>query len=318
MSAVKLVAILVFDGFDLLEACSATATFELASALHASPVYDPRLVSIHGGPVRSSSGVVLDTMELRGREYDTVLVVGGEERPERLQEQAAAAGIESYFAKARRVAGVGSGIYLLASAGFLAAGRFTTHWALADELRRRRPDLDVRADPLWMRNGPVITGAGGAATIDIALALVTEDLGQAAAQRCAQELVHPYPRPNSQAHHAGSVELNATSDEIVRLVSYVQANLAEPLPVAVLAAVAGLSERKLRRALEIEVGLTPAKLVERLRLAGARRGLQDGLDLTQVASAMGFRNVSSMRLVFMRVLGQPPQSFRRRAMQTAG
>src|SRR5262245_32541866 len=186
------VAIVIHPGFQLLDVAGPTSAFEIAERFRPGS-YDLRLLAPGGGPVESSSGVTLSTRSLRQGAHDTIVVSGGEI----VRSPAAAEKIISWLARvrARRIASVCSGAFLLAAAGRLDGRRATTHWASSDDFRRRYPRVKLDPDRIFVRDGDIWTSAGITAGIDLALALVEDDLGAEVARQTAQQLVVPQRPP---------------------------------------------------------------------------------------------------------------------------
>ena len=306
------VGLIVFPGFQILDAAGPLAAFEVPSrALEPSP-YAVELLSRQGGLVRSSIGVSVMTAPFDDDAFDTLLVVGGWG----IETPAACPGTLEFVrnARARRIGSVCSGAYVLAEAGLLDGRRAATHWRRTDDFRLRYPRVRVEADAIFVRDDPVWTSAGITAGIDLALALIADDLGEEMSRRTAQELVVFHRRPGGQSQHSALLELAPKSDRIGRALAYARSNLAEPLSVERLAEAAGLSSRQFARLFLRETGRTPAKAVEQLRVEAARIEVEAHRhSLVEVARLTGFNDTDRMRTAFLRAYGQPPQALRRGA-----
>ena len=171
---------------------------------------------------------------------------------------------------ARRITSVCSGAYLLAEAGLLDGRRATTRWESSHDLERRYPKIDLDSERIFVRDGPVWTSAGISAGIDLALALIEDDLGPEPAHKAAQQLVVHQRRPGGQLQFDSLVELGGRTGRFVALIDWMREHLAEPLTVEQLAERAAMSPRNFARAFTSETGTTPTKAVERLRLETAR------------------------------------------------
>ena len=179
-------AVVIFPGFQLLDAAGPTAAFEIAERFRPGS-YDLKLRAPGGGQVASSAGLRLSAEPLRDAAFETVVVSGGD-----LVRSMPAFGVIVAWlgrTKARRTASVCSGAYLLAAAGLLDGRRATTHWASTVDFARRHPSVRLDAERIFVRDGDVWTSAGISAGIDLALALIEDDLGPEAARRTAQQLV---------------------------------------------------------------------------------------------------------------------------------
>jgi len=218
----------------------------------------------------------------------------------------------------RRVTSICTGAFVLAEAGLLDGRRATTHWYYAQDLRRRFPNIKIEDDRIFIIDGPVWTSAGATAGLDLALAMVEKDLGAEAARSVARKLVMHHRRAGGQSQHSELLALSPKSDRIQNALSYAEKNLASPLSVDKLAAVANLSPRQFSRAFQAETGQSPAKAVEKLRLEAARLMIeQSHHPIDVVARETGFADRRRMREAFLRSFGQPPQVFRRNARQEA-
>jgi transcriptional regulator GlxA family with amidase domain len=311
----RTIAIVIFPGFQLLDAAGPIAAFELAGRESARPPYRIRVLARAAGPVASSSGVMLTAEALPAPSgIDTLLVVGGRGTREADPDPELLAWLRDTAPAARRVASVCTGAFVLAAAGLLDGRRVTTHWRYAATLARQYPTTEVEPDRIFVRNGNVWTSAGITAGIDLALALIGEDLGEALAKRTAQWLVVYHRRPGGQSQFSALLRLDLPGGRFGPLLAWARERLHEPLPVERLADRAAMSPRHFARAFAAETGTTPAKAIEHLRLEAARAHVEDGSDpIDRVAVAAGFRDPERMRRAFIRAFGQPPQALRRAA-----
>jgi transcriptional regulator GlxA family with amidase domain len=305
----RAIAIVIHPGFQLLDAAGPTAAFEIAERLRPGS-YDLKLLAPGGGQVESSSGLKLSTEPLAGGEFDTVIVSGGE----LVRSMAAFHEIAAWLnqVRARRTASVCSGAFLLAKAGLLDGRRATTHWASTDHFGRLYPKVRLDAERIFIRDGDVWTSAGISAGIDLALALVEDDLGPEVARRTAQQLVVHQRRPGGQSQFSALVELGGRTGRFAALIHWMREHIAEALTIERLADRAAMSPRHFARAFTAETGTTPAKAVERLRLEIARAAVETGrTPLERIAEDTGFGDPGRMRRAFIRTFGQPPQALRR-------
>jgi len=310
---VRSIAIVLHPGFQLLDTAGPTAAFEMAERFqpgsYTLTVMSPG-ISRATARVESSSGLSLAAEPLRDGPFDTVLVSGGEI----IRSMAAAQQIVAWLkgVTARRIASICSGAFLLAEAGLLDGKRATTHWDSTERLERGYPKVKLDAERIFIRDGDIWTSAGISAGIDLALALIEDDLGRDLARRVAQQLVVHQRRPGGQSQFSALVELGGRTGRFAELIDWMHANLAEPLTVEYLAERAAMSTRNFARAFTAETGTTPAKAVERLRLETARTAVETGHDsFERIAETTGFGDPGRMRRAFLRGLGQPPQALRR-------
>jgi transcriptional regulator GlxA family with amidase domain len=246
---------------------------------------------------------------------DTLVVAGGEgARVAAAEDEALVEWVRLASRRARRTVSVCTGAYLLAAAGLLENRRATTHWAFCEDLARSFDTVDVEPDPVFVRDGDVWTSAGITAGIDLALALVEEDLGPRTALAVARELVVFLKRPGGQSQFSSALAAQqASRPELRELQAWIAGNLEQDLTIPVLAERALMSERTFTRAFHREVGQTPAAYVEALRIERARDLLQDGApSLDGVASASGFASAEVLRRAFHRRVGVSPAEYRER------
>jgi transcriptional regulator GlxA family with amidase domain len=249
-----------------------------------------------------------------GEPLDTLVVAGGWGTREASACAETLDFVRAAASRARRVASVCSGAFVLAAAGLLDGRRATTHWTRTAELARAYPRIRVEPDRIFIRDGDVWTSAGITAGIDLALALAADDLGEAVAKRAAQHLVVYYRRPGGQSQFSALLEADRPDGRFSPLLTWARERLGERLPVERLAARAAMSPRHFARAFTAETGMTPAKAIERLRLEAARERVEAGGEpIEGVAAQTGFGDPERMRRAFLRAFGQPPQALRRAA-----
>jgi transcriptional regulator GlxA family with amidase domain len=206
-----------------------------------------------------------------------------------------------------------TGAFLLGAAGLFDGRRAVTHWRECNELARRCPEAKVESDPIFVRDGAVWSSAGITAGIDLALALVEEDLGRDLALAVARHLVVFLKRPGGQSQFSTALSLQMADDRFAALHDWMTNNVASNLSLPALAERAGMSERTFSRRYVEATGHTPARAVERLRLETARRLLSDTrLPVKRIAERCGFGSEETMRRSFIRVLSATPQDYRAR------
>jgi transcriptional regulator GlxA family with amidase domain len=220
---------------------------------------------------------------------------------------------------ARRVVGLCTGSYLLAEAGLLDGRTATTHWEDCDELARRYPRVRVERDPIYVRDGPVYTSAGSTAGLDLVLALVEEDLGRRVALQVARRMVFFLKRPGGQAQFSALLSTQMAESEPVReLQAWILEHPTADLSADALARRLGTSPRNFFRVFVRDVGMTPGRFVERVRVEAARRLLEEtSRGTSDVAAACGFGCPETMRVAFRRTLGVSPNRYRNRFSRPA-
>ena len=216
--------------------------------------------------------------------------------------------------QAGQLVSVCTGAFLLAEAGLLDGRRVTTHWSRCDDLRRQYPAVQVDPEPIFVKDGRIATSAGITAGIDLALALVEDDLGRDTALAVARQLVVFLRRPGNQAQFSAQLSAQVAQRAPLRDVQqWIADHPAADLSVQALASQASLSPRQFARAFAAEVGIPPGRYVDRVRLETARRRLEDTADgIEQTARSCGYGTPEAMRRAFVRVLGVSPGEYRRR------
>ena len=310
----RTVAVLIFPDFQLLDAAGPLSVFEIAGREAGSPAYRLRVVARTAGAIASSSGIQLVAEAFPDDPLDTLIVAGGLGSRQAAACAETLAYIRAAALRARRVASVCTGAFVLAAAGLLDGRRATTHWRWAGEFARAYPQIRVEPDRIFVRDGDVWTSAGITAGIDLVLAMVAEDLGEALAKRAAQRLVVYHRRPGGQSQFSALLETDRPGSRFSTLLVWARERLDERLPVERLADCAAMSPRHFARAFAAETGMTPAKAIERLRLEAARERVESGAEpIEGVAAHTGFGDPERMRRAFIRAFGQPPQALRRAA-----
>jgi transcriptional regulator GlxA family with amidase domain len=306
------IAFLVFPEFQILDLTGPLAAFEMPARNMVPKPYRLQVLSESGGLVKSSSGLTIVTEKIGASCFDTVIAIGGLGALRASRSPRVKAFVRSAARKSRRVTSVCSGTFILAAAGLLDGLRATTHWSAATLLQRRYPGIRIESDRIFVKQGSIWTAAGVTAGIDLALALIEEDLGSEAAKAAARQLVVYYRRPGGQSQFSALLDLEATSERVQRALSYARAHLGKVRSVEQLAKAAGLSPRQFGRLFLAETGQTPAKAVEKLRADMARtRVEQSDEPIEAIARTVGFSDPERMRRAFVRTYGQPPQSLRR-------
>lgn len=311
------IGFIVPQRFQLMSLAALTA-FELANMPPRGPSYDIQLLSERGGLIESSSGMTLQTKAFGDPAFDTVIVGSITEMKIPPFDPALIAFVKEAAQASRRIASICSGAFVLAEAGLLNGRRATMHWAHASEFRARFPNVVTQEDRIFINDGPVWTSAGMTAGIDLALALLDNDLGADAAKLVARLLVMNQRRLGGQKQHSALLDLTPKSDRIESVLAHIRRNLRNPLTIEELADVANLSARQFSRAFLAETGQSPAKAVEQLRLEAARFMIEQGRHtINVVAQETGFADRERMRRAFVRTYGVPADILRKNARRDA-
>ncbi|MEM7504554.1 MAG: GlxA family transcriptional regulator [Pseudomonadota bacterium] len=313
------VVFVAFPQVVLMDLIGPWEVFALANALadSDSPPYSLELVSgTNGAKIPSWSGITLESHRPAKTSRGTIdtLVVPATGMAWAPEADRFSAVLRRLAKRSRRIVSICGGAFLLAEAGLLDGKKATTHWRGTEGLAARYPNVDVQADPIFVKDENIYTSAGVTAGIDLALALVEEDLGQAMALDCARNLVVFMRRPGGQSQFSATLESqHAERDVINDLVAWAADNLSNELSVQVLAERAHMSVRNFSRVFRNEVGQTPAAFIERLRVDATRQRLEETDEsMDEISKHCGFRSADSMRRSFRRVVKVAPSDYRKR------
>ena len=327
----RLVVILAFEDVQLLDVAGPVQVFASANEIgcgtrgassHGAP-YRIAVVSRRGGPIRSSSGLPLVTQPIAktvgNKRVDTLIVPGGPGVDRAANDKNTVAWICRHVSAARRSASVCTGAFLLAEAGALSGRAATTHWKFCARLQQDYPDIKVDPDPIYVRDGNVWTSAGVTAGIDLTLALVRDDLGRKLAMQVARQLVVFLNRPGGQSQFSVPLEAQIAAadgnapNHFEPLHDWIAENVAGDLRVERLAEQAGMSARNFARVYAATMGVTPARMVEKIRVEAVRRSLEEtDVPIKRIAAACGFHQEERLRRAFARQVGVTPAVYRER------
>ncbi|MEU1431778.1 GlxA family transcriptional regulator [Nocardia sp. NPDC005746] len=320
----RVVLIVVFDGFQLTDLAGPADVFSGAAALLGDGGgYRVELAAAQAGPVRSSCGIEVTArhgLDTWTGPLDLLLVVGGLAFWAASGDAELVAGIRRVAAVADRVGSVCSGTFLLARAGLLDGRRATTHWAGGELLAQQFPAITTEPDRIYVRDGPIWTSAGVTAGIDLALAIVAADHGPELAREVARWMVVYLHRPGGQSQFSAPLTGNPPRrDPLRELQVWMEEHPAADLSLPALALRVGMSTRHFSRVFVGETGTTPARYVERVRIAAARRLLETtDQPMDRVAAAVGLSSPETLYRIFHRHLGIPPGEYRARFKNSEG
>ena len=324
---VRRVAILAMPDVHTLDVAGPFDIFERAAklvenrSLVGGSTYTVEILTTKTGPLGTSTGLQFlghrSFRRVRGG-IDTLLVVAGQAIPSTLIEPSILRWLQRMAPQVRRLCSICAGAFVLAAAGLLDGRRATTHWGFCQILASRYPHIEVDPDPIFVRDGNVYTTAGVTAGMDLALALVEEDYGHEVAVKIARDLVLFMRRPGGQSQFSSQLLLQAADREPLReLLGWMADHLNQDLSVEALANQVNMSPRHFARVFAQEVGVTPARFVEKLRLEAARRRLEESSQSVEVISVeTGFGSAESMRRSFLRHLRVTPTDYRSRFQLT--
>ena len=314
----RIVVIVVFDDVKLLDAAGPAEVFAEANRFGAA--YRLKIASVDGRDVTTSIGTRFAVTDRIAsiESADTFLVAGGDMLVGRPIDPALVDALKTVPNRTRRVASICTGSFILAQAGLLRGRRATTHWRHTRLLARAFPDVAVEPDAIFVRDENVFTSAGVSAGIDLALALVEDDYGAELVRDVARSLVVYLKRAGGQSQFSVLVEADPPRQSALRAVTEaIAANPAADHSVKSLAAQASLSTRQLARLFQSELGTTPARYVEMVRIDAARAELDAGRTVTDTAHVAGFGSAETLRRVFVNHLGVSPKAYRDRFRTTS-
>ena len=321
------IGVLVWPGCDVLDVCGPIDVFFYAKYWlqrfgRTEPGYQCDIVAASPGPVKTTCGIeLIATHGYSDIEdgLDTLVVVGGAEAEQASMDPSLVECVRSMAPRARRVASICTGAFILAAAGLLHQRRVTTHWMFAGLLARAYPSIDVDASLIFARDGNIYSSGGITAGIDLALSLVEEDVGGEIALAVARTVVVFPRRPGGQSQFSAYMNLleEKNRPEIQELLAWILGHPGEDLSVEALADRMGMSPRNFARLFRCETGETPAQFAERARADAARIRLeQSALPVETIAEQCGFGNTERMRRTFQRHFEVSPHDYRARFRST--
>ncbi|GAB3003039.1 GlxA family transcriptional regulator [Mycobacterium bourgelatii] len=308
-----MVVIVVFDDVTMLDVAGAGEVFAEANRFGAN--YRLKIASVNGGDVVTSIGTRLGVTDAISsiEAADTVMVAGSDHLPRRPIDPALVEAVRSIAGRTKRLASICTGSFVLAQAGLLDGRRATTHWHDVRLFARAFPEITVEPDAIFVRDGDIFTSAGISAGIDLALSLVEADHGTDLVRAVARWLVVYLKRAGGQSQFSVLVEADPPPESPLRKVTdAISADPAANHTVNSLAARASLSTRQLTRLFQSELGTTPARYVELVRIDAARAALDAGRTVADTARLAGFGSPESLRRVFVDHLGVSPKAYRER------
>jgi len=315
--APKLVVFVVYPDIVLLDLVGPLQVFSHAlDPATGANGYHCAVTSFEGGTVVTNTVVSIPSEPMSRylkRQIHTLVIVGGDGANHAMRDEALLEKITKFSSGAQRVCSVCSGALVLAATGILDGRRAVTHWDDCQTLEDEFPAIRVEMDPIYIRDDNVWTSAGITAGIDMALAIVTEDLGRPAALQIARSMVTQMARSGGQSQFSPILgrQLRDAAGRFDDLHQWIADNLQKNLQVEALAERMNMSARNFSRTYSKEMGLTPAKAVEAIRTEAARELLETtDRDMKQVAAQCGFNDAERMRRAFMRLLNVSPSDYR--------
>jgi transcriptional regulator GlxA family with amidase domain len=312
MRETRLMVLVTSEGAQALDVVGPADVFSAANAIGASPEYKIEFASAQGGLIQMSNGLKMMTRPAASiRTPAHTVMVGGTLFPNP-QTDPLVRKVAQLARRAIRVTSVCTGAFVLAEAGLLDGRNATTHWSACRRLARQYPHVTVLDERIYVRDGDVWTSAGVTAGMDLALALVEADHGQAVAREVAKWLVVYLQRPGGQSQFSFQTASPAAgAPSVEKVVEWINDNLANDCSVERLADVGAMSVRHLTRVFTEEVGDPPARFVQVRRLEEARVLLETTtLDLTAVTKRVGFQRLETLHRGFRERFGVTPTQHR--------
>lgn len=312
------VVIVTYEGAKLLDAAGPLQAFSEARLDDGNPAYQVVLASEGGGLVGTDTGVALDTRRLDDdvlHGVDTLLVAGGNLTVPPVATALLCIRLADYLDRPRRLGSICTGAFILAQLGVLDDREATTHWSACSKLEREHPRVRVKPDAIFVTSGHIWTSAGVSAGIDMALAMIQDDLSHLAALDVARAMVLFLKRPGGQSQFSVELQrqMHDARGKFDDLHDWIRDNLDKDLSVPALARAARMSPRNFARVYHRETSESPARAVEKVRIEAARRLLEAGADPIQVvARRTGFGDDERMRRAFVKTYGISPQDYRNR------
>lgn len=318
-SPVRRIVFVIYPGVTLLDVTGPLQAFSSANnteIANGEQHYQIEVASPDGGPITTDCQVDLSSISLEQaacEPIDTLIVAGGNGVFDAVEQEDLVNWLAATSKGCRRIASTCMGSFLTAAAGLINGHSVTTHWRQVDELKRRFPNIDVKRDPLFVRAGNMWSSAGVTAGIDLALAMIEEDMGHEAAMQVAQALVVFFKRPGGQAQFSDVLNIQASETEglFADLHAWIAGHLQSDLSVQKLAERIAMSPRSFSRKYKEKMGLTPAKAVEIMRVDAAKRALaRSDQPLAKIAFNTGFSDEQRLRRAFQRHVGVSPMAYR--------
>lgn len=306
---------LALPGVQLLDVAGPLDVFSEANVQSGYKAYETCVIGLSRDPVISSSGVRLlpdQMIDKVAQTFDTLLVAGAPHLSPVKMDPRLLQWLRTHAPRCRRYGSVCSGALFLAASGLISGKKITTHWAIADDLRSHFPDVVLEIDAMHVRDGKVCTAAGVTAGLDLALALVEEDLGREVAKKVASQLVMFFKRPGGQLQFSRSHGTSPAGRSILQEIQrWVISNPEENITTATLASRANLSTRHFVRLFQEEMGITPSIWIRTVRIDHARKMLEAGKRPKEVCAAVGFSDIDTFRRAFQHLVGVTPSEYSR-------
>ncbi len=221
--------------------------------------------------------------------------------------------LRKWHQKGAYIAGICTGVAILAESGLLDGRQATTHWAVAETLRERYPAVMWRPDQFITEDGQLYCSGGVYASIDLSLFLVEKLCGHEIALQCAKSLLLSMPRSSQAGYAVLPLSLPHSDAKIRETEEYLQAHMARDISIDFMAERIGMGPRSFIRRFKAATGHAPGAYVQSLRMAVAKELLENGsIPVVTVSSRVGYSDLAFFRRLFKRHTGLTPTEYRER------
>jgi len=311
----KRVGFVLFDRFTALDLFGPMEVLRCSQS-HGGADYQIQLIGDEQRLYKAESGarVMADITFDQIDSLDLLIVPGGKGTRIRTTQEVICPWLRDNAHKFERIVSICTGAFLLAEAGLVNDKTITTHWQYVDEFQCRYPNIKLQANALFVQNEHISTSAGVSSGIDLALKIVEDDNGSEVAAKIARMLVVHYRRSGDQAQYSEPLKFQQKADSAFSSLSgWIMNHLSNNLSTQVLAEQAGMSERNFYRRFKLQMGVTPSKYIERIRLDYARQLLTEkDWPNKRIAQACGYPQVDVFRRAFERRFAVSPKDYRQR------
>lgn len=307
----------MYDGYSALDLTGPSMVFSSVGRFDFALEYDIFYASVSGGRIDAFGGPPIETQKLADMTVDldtTILVVGSEARGTNaaVNNPVLIGWLQDAANGSERIGSVCTGAFILAEAGLLVGKRAATHWRACSSLSLKSPGTDVDQDALFVRDANIWTSAGVTAGIDMALAMVEQDVGRPLTDQIARNLVVYLRRSGYQSQYSDILSAQTRAGDVFGpLAEWIIANLATKITIEQMASRMAMSDRTFHRRLKQLTGKTPAAFLTGIRLDHARHLLVNDMKIAQIAHLCGYSSETVFRGAFIRQFGITPSEYRR-------
>lgn len=306
----ELFSMLLFDGFSNLCLANAVEPLRAANTLSRRTLYRWDFLSIGGAPVASSSGLPVRSEPLSPQSRGASLFVMPSYGHTALTTPATLRSLRAAAARFSTLVGLDTGSWLMAHAGLLDGHRATCHWDLLDTLAETFPAVEVTEDR-FVIDGNRVSCGGATTTLDLMLELIERRHGASLSLEVAALFMYGERDP-----HVDPMHLVPTSRSVRAATALMRRHIEDPWSIDAIARGVGLGRRSLEMACRTHAGLSPAQIYRAIRLADARRRLEQTREsVAEIALRAGYRDATAMARAFRAQFGMTPSAARARRIK---